>query len=433
MATEAKSQNPFDDEVEETKNEDQQADPSSAAVVDASFTIDDEDDETTSTLTTPSTKSKKKSKKSSKKSKKKKSKREETDSSFITQSDIDSLLLEADKSHVQSRKMMGDEEAALPYPEAAKPTFIPKKEQPVVPYPEMQEPAPELTENGNSLSDIPKARKKKFQAPSICNTCFYRFKGCLSCKWVARQGCGVILFLIFILFLPFMMGVKYEEYHLQSELDADGNIIDVLQDATKDQIAIWRTLHGVSGDVIKNESSPQHHAAHFLLKQDKMGLKFKSTTLIQRYILIVLQEMSTVTSEDKVCMLVDANKSECEWETKDVPTERVYCNSDGFVSYLELDNCSIAGKLPKEIKYLEHLTYLDLSNNQLTGKVPSGYSKLKKLGNLYLDKNQIEGEVPSKVCKLKKHSMLVQFRTDCMINGPVQCSCCNDCDNAVDR
>ncbi|XP_071707288.1 receptor-like protein 6 [Rutidosis leptorrhynchoides] len=75
-----------------------------------------------------------------------------------------------------------------------------------------------------------------------------------------------------------------------------------------------------------------------------------------------------------------------------LPTDRI--NISSSITYLELQNCSLMGSLPKYPLNLTHIIHLDLGNNKLNGTLPSWLFTLPSLKRLYLDYNKFTG-VPS--------------------------------------
>ncbi|XP_065035340.1 receptor-like protein EIX1 [Musa acuminata AAA Group] len=66
------------------------------------------------------------------------------------------------------------------------------------------------------------------------------------------------------------------------------------------------------------------------------------------------------------------------------------------IEELHLADCKIAGTMPAWFGNISSstITYLDLSNNQIGGKLPSSF-KFTKLETLYLDSNRFEGSLPT--------------------------------------
>jgi Leucine-rich repeat (LRR) protein len=175
------------------------------------------------------------------------------------------------------------------------------------------------------------------------------------------------------------------------------------------ELAIMNKLKEISGNAVADEGTPQHRAAHFLMKQDGMKLTASSTNLYQRYVVTLLGEMSDL---DNKCFERQSGISECQWISKGVggvTWDRIACDSDGVVEYLKLgmysyfapllyifflslsqeitltrifisDHCGISGNIPSELKVLTALNYLDLSKNSFDGIVPFELSTLHNLG-----------------------------------------------------
>mmetsp|Transcript_24032 Transcript_24032/g.39748 ORF Transcript_24032/g.39748 Transcript_24032/m.39748 type:complete len:772 (+) Transcript_24032:52-2367(+) len=67
------------------------------------------------------------------------------------------------------------------------------------------------------------------------------------------------------------------------------------------------------------------------------------------------------------------------------------------VSYINLGENNLHGKLPEELKYLGSLVQLILSENFIGGSIPEGlFAGFQQLHTLYLDNNFMTGQVPDK-------------------------------------
>ena len=63
---------------------------------------------------------------------------------------------------------------------------------------------------------------------------------------------------------------------------------------------------------------------------------------------------------------------------------RIYLDSNGRITRLDLGGCGLTGPIPAEIGQLTQLTHLNLSYNNLTGKIPAEIGGLTRLAHLNL-------------------------------------------------
>ncbi|GAB4478496.1 MAG: hypothetical protein OHK0057_29510 [Thermoflexibacter sp.] len=92
------------------------------------------------------------------------------------------------------------------------------------------------------------------------------------------------------------------------------------------------------------------------------------------------------------------DKWKCKW-SRSIPISE-WCGlifENGNLTQISLPNNGLEGEIPDifSAEIFEDITYLNLSNNKLFGKLPASLRLLKKLTYLDLSQNQFEGEVPA--------------------------------------
>mmetsp|Transcript_6574 Transcript_6574/g.11795 ORF Transcript_6574/g.11795 Transcript_6574/m.11795 type:complete len:369 (-) Transcript_6574:29-1135(-) len=86
--------------------------------------------------------------------------------------------------------------------------------------------------------------------------------------------------------------------------------------------------------------------------------------------------------------------SECLWQG-------ILCNTDGYVTKIELSNFDLAGPIPELLfPLLPSLLTLDLSKNKLTGTIPLSIHSSSSLGHVYLGHNILTGTFPTTLASL---------------------------------
>ncbi|OVA05212.1 Protein kinase domain [Macleaya cordata] len=74
--------------------------------------------------------------------------------------------------------------------------------------------------------------------------------------------------------------------------------------------------------------------------------------------------------------------------------------------YLELDNNSLSGEIPKELGSCVELALLNLAQNDFTGSMPKELSNLRQLQVMKLQSNRLIGEIPDQFSQLQNLSIL---------------------------
>ena len=79
----------------------------------------------------------------------------------------------------------------------------------------------------------------------------------------------------------------------------------------------------------------------------------------------------------------------------------VTTGANGRVTWLELSDNGLSGRLPASIGDMDRLLVLFLDGNQLTGSIPPDMGKLRDLLFLVLSSNELSGEIPSELASLR--------------------------------
>ncbi|KAG6414902.1 hypothetical protein SASPL_122277 [Salvia splendens] len=80
----------------------------------------------------------------------------------------------------------------------------------------------------------------------------------------------------------------------------------------------------------------------------------------------------------------------------------VTCNSDNFVTRVDLGNANLSGQLVPQLGQLLSLQYLELYSNNISGRVPPELGNLTDLVSLDLYLNRLTGPIPDTLYKLQK-------------------------------
>eukprot|EP00526_Cylindrotheca_closterium_P004041 CAMPEP_0113645640 /NCGR_PEP_ID=MMETSP0017_2-20120614/24067_1 /TAXON_ID=2856 /ORGANISM="Cylindrotheca closterium" /LENGTH=1191 /DNA_ID=CAMNT_0000557407 /DNA_START=1 /DNA_END=3576 /DNA_ORIENTATION=- /assembly_acc=CAM_ASM_000147 len=83
--------------------------------------------------------------------------------------------------------------------------------------------------------------------------------------------------------------------------------------------------------------------------------------------------------------------SVCEWNLGGFG---VFCDADGRVVDISLDENGMSGVLPKELSRLSMMETLSLASNRISGSIPASLFTMKHLYSLVLSNNQLTGDIP---------------------------------------
>lgn len=78
----------------------------------------------------------------------------------------------------------------------------------------------------------------------------------------------------------------------------------------------------------------------------------------------------------------------------------------GSISFIQLNNNHLVGKIPSSIGNITGLNYLDLQQNQLSGTIPASFGNFQNLWALFLNYNQLTGKIPSSLINLPKFTTI---------------------------
>ena len=251
-------------------------------------------------------------------------------------------------SYLPVEEIESDEEQALGQPEP--------NPNANVPYPEVHD-APELTINGNSLSNVPRVHSKPNGAAHTTSRVLNTFVARTRRNGCTYQRCVFLLFFVVFMMIIFVAGVTYEDHNVQQkdppilhdgdsdqtagygpndgpnygDTDENGHLV-----YTQNQKDIIMKLRQLSGVIISTPNTEHHKAAHWMLWEDKIGLTADSPFLYQRYSLALLYYKM---GENNMSFKLKGDENECKWE-------KVGCDGSGFVDHLSFANCDIHGVIP---------------------------------------------------------------------------------------
>ncbi|CAH9077054.1 unnamed protein product [Cuscuta epithymum] len=74
----------------------------------------------------------------------------------------------------------------------------------------------------------------------------------------------------------------------------------------------------------------------------------------------------------------------------------ISCNSNNYVTRIDLGGCGLAGSLPSNLGgELPNLEVITLNNNNLTGSIPESFGNFPNLKELDVSNNNLEGNIPT--------------------------------------
>ena len=155
---------------------------------------------------------------------------------------------------------------------------------------------------------------------------------------------------------------------------------------------ITQIILSISGDIALEQKSAQNKALLWITKSDTLNSTYKSPTLVQRYVLMVLFYSFTGDQwfeNDGY----GSDEHECDWYG-------MKCYGK-VLSGIILEHNNLKGQLPKEISAIPGLRELNLASNCIDGHVPKEIAKLQRMTELRLDANLLSGTIPEEIqlCK----------------------------------
>ena len=159
-------------------------------------------------------------------------------------------------------------------------------------------------------------------------------------------------------------------------------------------------IHTVSPmEALNHYNTPQYKAACWIMHEDKLQVSPNDIFFPERYAFAVFLFATTHEGTRSIPL------SACDHEL-------VTCNSDGFITRLELNqrkhSDGFSNFLPTEITHLRYLEHLHLANSHMKGKIPSELGRLNRLETLIIGGNRFTGPLPPEIGKLtslKKFSL----------------------------
>lgn len=91
---------------------------------------------------------------------------------------------------------------------------------------------------------------------------------------------------------------------------------------------------------------------------------------------------------------------------------RLHCDSDGYVTHLDMGALGLTGSLATELGRLQRLTYLKFFDNALASTLPSEIGRLELLRDLSLRNNLLHGTVPQQWQRLTSLTFLFLFHNN---------------------
>jgi len=166
-------------------------------------------------------------------------------------------------------------------------------------------------------------------------------------------------------------------------------------------------LFFLSGVSINDPTTPQFAAYEWLKNDDPAKLNLDSLSdkeLYQRYIAALFYFSMNGDDWDKPFGFLQ-HTSVCEWY--DVAKKMgIMCSSDGSIEQLVINENSLGGRLPSELKELSTLKVLELRNNNVFGSIPSELGFLSMLEVFDLRENELQDSVPESIFNLSQLRLL---------------------------
>jgi len=180
---------------------------------------------------------------------------------------------------------------------------------------------------------------------------------------------------------------------------------DRMVNRPKENALEFLTHHRItSAAAFSNQDSYQSMALHWMIYEDPLKLSQKDPGFIQRYIVSTLAYAIVVPAQNVEWLRSDmkflSGYHECDWsttwdteETTNVLFVGITCDDSRKVTKIVMPGLGLNGRLPTELKSLDHLTDLMLDTNEITGFIPY----VPTLTTLSLAYNNIEGKLSSNI------------------------------------
>ena len=169
------------------------------------------------------------------------------------------------------------------------------------------------------------------------------------------------------------------------------------------------------------EQEARDLASSWMLYADNFYLSPDSTQFLERYILSVLFfAMDGPEWSNSYASWMESDKHHCEWSG-------VKCDTDLFVTNINLASKNLHGTLPYELGNLSSLRVMDVHSNQIVGGIPQEMNKLNELVSLVIYDNDLQVGLTGQqdICDLRYMYELLELWVDCYVTCPS--GCCTKC------
>jgi hypothetical protein len=174
-------------------------------------------------------------------------------------------------------------------------------------------------------------------------------------------------------------------------------------------IALPNNPEALIGAKNRAGSTPQMLAAEFILYDDAQMLSVRDPAFLERYALAVFFYANGGCSGDWMTSTNWMDPVNATYHCGEAGGSGrwhgVFCNLQGRVTEIKMNQNYVTWKLPKEFVVFEELSTLEVSDNRMFGELPIEAITMPKLFTLILSNNDFEGVFPFDEVKSKSASL----------------------------
>ena len=167
-----------------------------------------------------------------------------------------------------------------------------------------------------------------------------------------------------------------------TDTDTIGNIDDTNSGASKERAheywSFGEALDSIIGQEIYDETTREHETLVWISDTDPLKLDPKTTPIddiLQRYIIANFYFATNGTTWPNQFNFLSKDDV-CDWNDS---TFGVFCNDDGRIISILMQDCALSGTIPQDIGLLSHMEIFNITNNDIQGDIPMSLGTISGL------------------------------------------------------